>query len=152
MKKLLTILFLAITLPLFAGDKTVYVHGGVPGFDPNNKTIQEETNYTCDPKPPSKPPAQHSSAEGLPPLPLPVVPLRRTEKKNPPRPPVLVVKIDTGKEDDWNTNPADIENLLKWMAKNLGVNFSSQNRKLKDVLGLKPTKWAKAKEEPVKKD
>ena len=153
MKKILTALFLFIASALFAGDKPIYVHGGIPGFDPNNKTIQEEKNYTCDPKPPPKPPAQHSSAEGLPPLPLPAVPLRRTEKKNPPQAPVLVVKIDTGKEDDWNTNPSDIENLLKWMAKNLGVNFSSENKKLKDVFGLKPTKYVKAEEEkPAKKD
>ena len=31
-----------------------------------------------------------SGAEGVPPLPLPAVPLRRSEKKNPPKPPTIV--------------------------------------------------------------
>ena len=121
------------------------VFGGVPGMDFNNPVIKNEKNYSCKPKPKVKPPAQHSGAEGLPPLPLPAVPLRRTEKKDPPRPPVMVVKIDTGKRGDWDTNPVDIDNLLKWMAKNLGVHFSSQNRKLEDVLGLKKQKTRMAK-------
>ncbi len=74
-----------------------------------------------------KPPAQHSSAEGLPPLPLPVVPLRRTEKKNPPRPPVLIAKIAVGKREDWAVLPDDANNLLRWMSRELKVNFSSTN-------------------------
>lgn len=90
----------------------------------DSDTAKEENEFSCSPAPPSKPPAQHSSAEGLPPLPLPVVPLRRTEKKNPPRPPVLIAKIATGSRADWATNPADTRNLLKWMAKNLNVSFS----------------------------
>ncbi len=85
---------------------------------------RQETQFTCVPAPAPPPPAQHSSAEGLPPLPLPVVPLRRTEKKNPPRPPVLIAKIATAKKTDWATNPTDAENLLKWMAQNLNVHFS----------------------------
>ena len=85
---------------------------------------KEEKSYTCIAAPPPAPPAQHSSAEGLPPLPLPVVPLRRTEKKNPPRPPVLIAKVSTQDRNDWATNPTDAQNLLKWMAKNLNVNFS----------------------------
>jgi hypothetical protein len=85
---------------------------------------KEETSFTCVAAPPPAPPAQHSSAEGLPPLPLPVVPLRRTEKKNPPRPPVLIAKISTKNQNDWATNPTDAQNLLKWMAKNLNVHFS----------------------------
>ena len=93
----------------------------------DSQTAQEETSYTCVPLPPAAPPAQHSSAEGLPPLPLPVVPLRRTEKKNPPRPPVLIAKISTQSQADWATNPGDADNLLKWMAANLKVNFSTIN-------------------------
>ena len=85
---------------------------------------KEEKSYTCVAAPPPAPPAQHSSAEGFPPLPLPVVPLRRTEKKSPPRPPVLIAKVSTQNRNDWATNPTDAQNLLKWMAKNLNVNFS----------------------------
>ena len=88
---------------------------------------KEASKYNCIPKPPPPRPAQHSSAEGMAPLPLPGVPLRRTEKKNPPRPPVLVAKIATGKKEDWATNPSDVDNLLRWMAKELKVNFSTTN-------------------------
>ncbi len=94
------------------------------GLGLDSAASKEETSYTCVPAPAPPPPAQHSSAEGLPPLPLPVVPLRRTEKKNPPRPPVLIAKISTANKADWATNPTDAENLLKWMAKNLNVSFS----------------------------
>jgi len=116
------------------------VKGLLDGLGLDSQVSKEELNYTCDPVPPPKPPAQHSSAEGVPPLPLPVVPLRRTEKKNPPRPPVLVIKIVTDDEGDWATNPNDIENLLKWMAKEFGVSFSSQNRRLESVLGVRESK------------
>ncbi|NLF95033.1 MAG: DUF4159 domain-containing protein [Oligosphaeraceae bacterium] len=101
--------------------------GLLRGLGLDSDVAKEETAYTCVPLPPATPPAQHSSAEGLPPLPLPVVPLRRTEKKNPPRPPVLIAKIATSKQSDWATNPGDTKNLLKWMAKNLNVHFSETN-------------------------
>ncbi|OGV62684.1 MAG: hypothetical protein A3K19_30995 [Lentisphaerae bacterium RIFOXYB12_FULL_65_16] len=107
-----------------AGDITA---GLLDGLGLDSPVSREETKYTCTPLPPPTPPAQHSGSEGLPPLPLPVVPLRRTEKKNPPRPPVLIAKISTQRESDWATNPADADNLLKWMAQNLSVNFSSIN-------------------------
>lgn len=97
------------------------------GFGLDSEVVQREEEYSCVPKPPPPRPAQHSGAEGLPPLPLPVVPLRRTEKKNPPRPPVLIAKIATGDASDWATNPGDTTNLLRWMARNLNVNFSSIN-------------------------
>ena len=103
------------------------VAGLLDGLGLDSAATKEETNSTCVPVPPAKPPAQHSSAEGLPPLPLPVVPLRRTEKKNPPRPPVLIAKIATANRSDWATNPADTENLLRWMGQNLNVHFSSIN-------------------------
>jgi hypothetical protein len=93
----------------------------------DSEVVEHETDYTCVPVAPAPPPAQYSGAEGLPPLPLPVVPLRRTEKKNPPRPPVLVAKIATSDPSDWATNPGDVENLLRWMAANLNVHFSSIN-------------------------
>ncbi|MCF7853599.1 MAG: DUF4159 domain-containing protein [Candidatus Pacebacteria bacterium] len=97
------------------------------GFGLDSDIVQHEDEYTCVPKPPPPKPAQHSGAESLPPLPLPAVPLRRTEKKNPPRPPVLIAKIATERKSDWATNPGDTENLLRWMAKNLNVDFSSIN-------------------------
>ncbi len=77
----------------------------------------------CGPPPPPKP-AQASAAESLPPLPLPAVPLRRTEKKNPPKPPAILVKVQTGSVYDWGTDLNDVNNLLAWMQSALNVNFS----------------------------
>ena len=107
--QLLLALMMLCGLALQAGDPLL----GDLGLD--SEAAKAEKGFSCSPAPPSKAPAQHSSAEGMPPLPLPVVPLRRTEKKNPPRPPVLIAKIATQRESDWATNPADMKNLLKWM-------------------------------------
>lgn len=118
--------FLAAGLSVLwvAGDAAA---GLLDGLGLESTVAREEANYTCVAKPPATPPAQHSGAEGVPPLPLPAVPLRRTEKKNPPRPPVLIAKIATKSKADWATNPADARNLLRWMAKDLKVHFSSIN-------------------------
>ena len=54
-----------------------------------------------EPPPPPKP-SRVTGAEGFPPLPLPVTPLRRTEKKRPPAPPALFAKIQYG-QPVWKT-------------------------------------------------
>ena len=73
---------------------------------------------------PVAPPQFRKGGEGVPPLPLPATPLRRTERKRPPSPPVLIAKIQFGSLKelkvsdgilhyfDWNKDPADIPNLL----------------------------------------
>jgi hypothetical protein len=86
----------------------------------------------CGPPPPPKA-AQASGAEGFAPLPLPAVPQRRTEKKNPPTPPIIVAKIQTGSLSDWSTDPNDINNLLIWMKTSLGVSFSSESKPLEQI-------------------
>ena len=49
----------------------------------------------CGPPPPAKP--QHQTGgESFAPLPLPVTPLRRSEKKRPPSPPALIGKMAMG--------------------------------------------------------
>ena len=101
----LTLLIAALLISLESAGQDALLRG--LGLD--SDVAKEETSYTCIPLPPATPPAQHSSAEGLPPLPLPVVPLRRTEKKNPPRPPVLIAKIATKKQSDWATNQATVK-------------------------------------------
>jgi len=86
----------------------------------------------CGKAPPPKP-AQASGSEGFPPLPLPVVPQRRTEKKLPPKPPVIITKIVTGSELDWATDPNDVNNLLVWMKSNLKVNFTHEEKRLGEM-------------------
>lgn len=104
------------------------------GLDKSNPVIQQENNFSCDPLPLPQNPAQMKGSEGVPPLPLPAVPLRRTEKNNPPQPPVLIGKIDSGRQSDWNTNPSDVENLLKWMSKEMHVDFSWKVVKLENTI------------------
>ena len=74
---------------------------------------------------PKPPPAQVSSSEGMPPLPYPVVPQKRQERKNPPTPPVLLTKIRTKDAEDWARSPHDLKRLLEWMSAEMGANFSS---------------------------
>ena len=74
---------------------------------------------------PKPPPAQISSSEGMPPLPYPVVPQKRQERKNPPTPPVLLTKIRTNDAEDWARTPHDLKKLLEWMSSQMGASFSS---------------------------
>ncbi len=113
---------LLLLLGCFAGQAGLLDDMGI-----NSDASKKVKENPLRPRGKSKPPAQHSSAEGLPPLPLPVVPLRRTEKKNPPRPPVLIAKIAAGKREEWAVLPDDANNLLRWMSRELKVNFSATN-------------------------
>lgn len=75
---------------------------------------------TCGP-PPRKNPQRESAAEGMPPLPLPVVPMRRSEPKAEPTPPIMVAKLEYGSTQDWNTDPGDVDNLLRHCREGLGL-------------------------------
>lgn len=93
------------------------------------------------PKPPEPPPlvlpkphaSQVSSSESLPPLPYPVVAMKRQEKKNPPTPPVLITKIRTEDAEDWTRTPNDIRALLEWINKQMEVSFTSNIQKFSEV-------------------
>ena len=90
---------------------------------------------SCGPPPPAKP-QRRTGGESFPPLPLPATPLRRTELKRPPAPPVLVGKVAYGKliwvtekgkkvaYRDWTTDPGDIPTLLNWAGTQLGIRYS----------------------------
>lgn len=86
-------------------------------------------------KPPPPPPANISSAETFIPYPgPPVTPLARSEKKRPPRPPVMFTKIksDLGPLD-WATRPEDLNNLLKGMKSMIDVNFTSNAKHFREI-------------------
>jgi len=80
-------------------------------------------------------PQRREAGGSFPPLPLPVTPLRRTEKKRPPAPPALVAKMALGETRfrtvdgkrvayrDWMTDPADIDSLLRWLNEKLGIQY-----------------------------
>jgi hypothetical protein len=90
----------------------------------------------CGPPPPPKR-QQRTAGESFPPLPLPVTPLRRTEKKRPPAPPALIGKMALGpvkfvtrdgkrvQYRDWMTDPADMKSLLSWTNRQLDIQYRS---------------------------
>ncbi len=117
MRKLLLVVALALAMPPALGEES-----GVP-LGP------------CGSAPPAAP-QRRTAGEGFPPLPLPVTPLRRTEKKRPPAPPALVAKIQYGeirevRRDgetvryyDWNKDPGDIPMLLNLANRTLGIQYT----------------------------
>ncbi len=72
-------------------------------------------------------PKRIKGGEGVPPLPLPATPLRRSERKRDPAPPLLIGKVRWGRSNlvwklpdgrekpyaDWNHDPNDVHRLLE---------------------------------------
>ena len=88
--------------------------------------------------PPVASPRRISGGEGVPPLPLPATPLRRSERKREPSPPKPVGKVvwgesasfqyETGEKceiADWNLCPADLQQVLRKTSAELGVPYGS---------------------------
>jgi hypothetical protein len=62
--------------------------------------------------PPKEKPHMTKGAEGFPPLPLPVVPQRRTEKKRPPAAPMLIANVGNFSFKGWQGSPGAVDHLL----------------------------------------
>jgi hypothetical protein len=88
---------------------------------------------TCGP-PPRKSPQRQTSAEGLPPLPLPATPLRRSEPKAEPMAPLMIAKLEYGIMQDWNTDPGDVDNLMRHCRYQLGLWYSQKNWSLNELV------------------
>lgn len=71
--------------------------------------------------PPRARPHRRSGGEGYPPLPLPVTPVRRSERKREPAPPVLVAKIQYDRDPYNVTN--DVRTLLQWARKPIKITY-----------------------------
>src|SRR5262249_18489801 len=71
--------------------------------------------------PPRKSPQRQPAAESMPPLPLPATPLRRSEPKAEPKAPMMVAKLEYGTTQDWNTDPGDVDNLMRHCQSALGL-------------------------------
>lgn len=89
--------------------------------------------------PPQAAPKRISGGAGIPPLPLPATPLRRSERKREPRPPLLVGKLvwgeageyryDSGETraiSDWNLCPDDVAQLMRKAGRWFGLNYGTQ--------------------------
>jgi hypothetical protein len=90
---------------------------------------------TCGP-PPRKNPTRQTSAEGLPPLPLPAVPLRRSEPKAEPAPPLMIAKMEYGTTQDWNTDPGDVDNLMRHVRSAVGLWYGWKQMALNELVAL----------------
>lgn len=99
-------------------------------------------------KPPKAKAQRRQAGEAFPPLPLPVTPLRRSEKKRPPSPGVLIGKVIWGKHldykwnngivtrvFDWNMVPADCSQLLRFVKRYLKMEYKVQTLDLKVFSG-----------------
>ncbi|HKI30464.1 MAG TPA: DUF4159 domain-containing protein [Gemmataceae bacterium] len=103
---------------------------------------QDRKLGTCGP-PPRKNPERQTSAEGVPPLPLPAVPLRRSEPKAEPAPPLMVAKMEYGTFQDWNTDPGDVDNLMRYFRSQLNLWYGWRHINVNEVVAAhkadKPT-------------
>jgi len=89
--------------------------------------------------PPRAAPRHISGGEGVPPLPLPATPLRRTERKRVPSPPTFIGKVvwgesgeyryadgQTAQVADWNLCPDDLAQLMRKAGRWFGIPYGSQ--------------------------
>lgn len=88
---------------------------------------------TCGP-PPRKNPERQTSAEGNPPLPLPATPLRRSEPKAEPAPPLMIAKLEYGTFQDWNTDPGDVDNLMRHVREKLNLWYGWKHMNINEVV------------------
>lgn len=109
------------------------------------------------PPPPRKemppPPANMSGGETLIPYPPPpATPMSRSEKKNPPRPPIKIIKLKSEYgEQDWNARPNDVSNLLKELKKSCDVDWDYECRFLSEIYLSPLPGEKKAEKKPAEK-
>jgi hypothetical protein len=122
------------------GAATAAGAAGLVGLDPSVVQAQAGRKLgTCGP-PPRKNPTRQTSAEGMPPLPLPAVPLRRSEPKAEPAPPLMIAKVEYGTTQDWNTDPGDVDNLMRHVRSAVGLWYGWKHMKLDELVALHKAK------------
>jgi len=86
--------------------------------------------------PPKQSPQRQTAAEGMPPLPLPAVPLRRSEPKHEPSPPLFVAKLAYGDHQDYMPNPGDLDTLLRHVRYQLDAWYGHTVLKLEELVQM----------------
>jgi hypothetical protein len=114
---------------------TAAVAAGLSNLSTPQAKAAERKLGTCGP-PPRKNPQRQTSAEGMPPLPLPAVPLRRSEPKAEPAPPLMIAKLEYGTTQDWNTDPGDVDNLMRHVREAVGLWYGWKHLNLKELVAL----------------
>jgi hypothetical protein len=84
--------------------------------------------------PPRKNPERQTAAEGMPPLPLPVTPLRRSEPKAEPEGPLFVGRLTYGTTQDYMPNPGDLDNLMRHVRYNLGLWYGQRIVTIEEIV------------------
>jgi len=84
--------------------------------------------------PPQQAPQRTTSAEGLIPLPLPAVSMRRSEPKAEPSPPLFVGKVAYGTTQDYMPNPGDLDTLLRHVRSQLDAWYGHQVIRLDELV------------------
>ena len=91
------------------------------------------------PPPPRKeippPPANIAGGETFIPYPPPpATPMSRSEKKNPPKPPTMFIKMTSQHgEQDWNARPNDLNNLLKSLKSMTDVDYEFEAKAFSEI-------------------
>jgi hypothetical protein len=70
----------------------------------------------------------------MPPLPLPATPLRRSEPKAEPMAPLMMAKLEYGTFQDWNTDPGDVDNLMRHCRYQLGLWYGWKNWNINELV------------------
>lgn len=87
--------------------------------------------------PPRQNPQRQSSAEAVAPLPLPATPLRRSEPKAEPSPPVFIGKLKYGTTQDYTPNPGDVDNVLRHVRYQIDAWYGWQVFGLDELVALR---------------
>ena len=95
--------------------------------------IEPKYNYVTGQAPPPARRHRVAGGESFPPLPLPVVPMRRTEKKRPPTPPPLVVKLKYGIGRQWIGFGKNAHYLSLIADKALNMNYGAVEMDIRKV-------------------
>lgn len=99
------------------------------------ETLAERRLGTIGP-PPRKNPTRQTSGEGIAPLPLPVTPMRRSEPKAEPSPPLFAAKLIYGDTQDYTPNPGDLDNLMRHARYDLGLWYGWKVFDLEELVAM----------------
>ena len=86
--------------------------------------------------PPREHPQRETAAEGMPPLPLPAVPMRRSEPKAEPKPPTFIARLAYGQSQDYMPNPGALDNLLRHVRKQLDAWHGHTVLKMSELVAM----------------